>query len=395
MDQHEQQQIDQLILENGEYSPLDYLLQQGRLNYSDYEAWRNGNIELLSDVLFGNLEQIVEQWINAEEYLQQLGWQSETLTYHPIQNDNHERLVFSLDSKLEFYFHKRFSKSADQPQADLFMDSQATTVFNTDTQAILDQNTKEARKNLERLFDIAPGHNHLGELECLVEALESLNANVDEARQEIQSLKTNITPAAKMLLRKNSRQLLIPLWRRLSQALAQQHFLTNEPELHRSYTAMFAQDWDQVRSCIETETNWQQSPTLLTRHAQACDRLRLPGEALLSWFELCWRFPQESDVIEDKASDEVKKQWIRFQELEPELPAYEFPAWSIITKPGWLKIIPTPPQEKPNNAKSYNVVQRLLVEKTEATSSKDNINLRAQLKQESPGLFQFYIVAIG
>ena len=399
MNQHVYQQIDKLILENGEYSPLDFLLQEGRLNYADYEDWRQGKIELLSDILFGNLEQIIEQWIQAEAYLQKLGWVAETMIYQPIASDSSQRLIFSLNTKHEYYFHKRFSKSEDQPQADLFMDTQATTVFNHATRAIIENNRIDARQHLEKLFDIAPGHNHLGELELLVEALESLSTDISDPRLELLRLQNDITPTATALLRKDKLKLLIPLWRRLTKFLTNTAFDSKQAEVHASYSAGKSQDWDQVRQSIEKESDWKNYPDLLIRHAQASERLRLVDESLLSWFELCWRFPQHSDAIEDNAGNQIRNHWITFWELEPELPAQEFPSWLLFTKPGILKSIlrlDNIIEDKAYNTPlSFSLLHTLEKASNEQYSNKDIIAIRAQLKQNSPDLFCHYISRVG
>ena len=46
--------VDRLLLEQGEYSPLEYLLSEGRLLYSDYERWRGGELGYLDEALFGD-----------------------------------------------------------------------------------------------------------------------------------------------------------------------------------------------------------------------------------------------------------------------------------------------------------------------------------------------------
>jgi len=391
MKQHEQQQIDKLILENGEYSPLQYLLQEGRLDYTDYDAWRDGQVPLLSASLFGNLEQIIEQWVNAEDYLQQLGWCSETIIYRPRHSDNNERLVFSDNSKWEFYFNKRFTKSAEQPQTDMFMDSPATTIFNKAIMAVTQIDKTTAREHLEKLFDIAPNHHRIADLERLIEALESLHCHVTNPEQELHALQIDITPIAKNLLRKNSRDLTIPLWQRLTRALAQNTYDSHNPELHASYTALQSQDWNTVRQCIEDEPNWKNSPVLITRHARACYRLHLVDKSLLSWFELCWKFPQECDAIEQYSHTELQQSWLRFQELEPELPEHAFPAWLLMVKPGLIKIIPSIHQHLHSIDGAFRIVCQLITIKDTPLLDRDNLSLRAQLKQISPGLFRHYI----
>ena len=81
MTHHIHHLVDQLLLEQGEYRPLEFLLQEGRLSYADYEAWRNGELDFLDEALFGDPDHIQQDLLQAEEYLQRRGWQAETLGY--------------------------------------------------------------------------------------------------------------------------------------------------------------------------------------------------------------------------------------------------------------------------------------------------------------------------
>jgi len=57
--------VDQLLLEQGDYCPLEILLQEGRLSYADYEAWRNGELDFLDEAPFGDpdhIQQDLLQW---------------------------------------------------------------------------------------------------------------------------------------------------------------------------------------------------------------------------------------------------------------------------------------------------------------------------------------------
>jgi hypothetical protein len=352
-------------------------------------------------MLFGKLEQTVELLIHAEDYLQKLKWQAETNMYTPTGNPNDnsivanrsKRLVFSRDSKLEYLFHKRFKKSVDQVQADLFMDSPATTLFNRITQALCTNDPDQARELLEKLFDTAPDHARLGELEELVDALHTLKTAVTDPTQELALLKDTIAPIAKSLLRKDSRDFLIPLWRRLTKALDQQPFCIETPELHASYTAMQSMDWETVKISVETDPSWKTAPTLITRHALACERLHLPGKSLLSWFELCWLFPQQAEMLSQAAGNEVQQYWQKFQDLDPELPEQDFPAWLILKKPSLLNIIPQDINHKTEFLKSYQTLCQLVSPTTNQLSSAETIALRAHLKKSNPVLFQHYIVS--
>ncbi len=400
MSQHIQHQVDQLLLEQGEYLPLEFLLQEGRLLYADYETWRNGGLDTLDEALFGDPEHIQQQLMQAENYLQQRGWQAETISYPAWESENttSRPLCFSTNKKLDLCFHRRYHKPQNQPQMDLFTDAPATNLVNGIIQALINRNSAEARRLLERLYDTAPDHARLGELECLVEAAEDLNTPVTDAAAELKTLQKSLAPLAETLLGKDSRNLLIPLWRRLSSALQDQQYQASLPELHLSYTAAQAMDWEAARQMVEQEPRWQADPILLLRHAQACEQLHLQPKALLSWFNLCWQFPQQCDALESSSDHPLRQQWIAFQELEPELPVQSFPAWLLLSKPGLTRLLPEPGSISGNNEMlypaSYLTLFRLQHNRLNSHAKHGNektMTLRAQLKQQDPALFQHYL----
>ena len=411
MTHHTHYMIDQLLLEQGEYQPLEFLLQEGRLSYADYEAWRSGELDLLVNALFGDPEHIQQQLAQAEAYLQRRGWQAETIFYEPWRhNSSHPQtnapttprpgpLCFSANNILNQCFHRRYRKPQDQPQLDLFTDAPATNLVNGITQALIDRNPSEARRQLERLHNTAPDNFRLGELERLVEASEGLTSAVKDAATDMQILQQTLTPLAENLLGKDSRNLLIPLWRRLSTALQNRPYLTAQPELHLSYTASQALDWDTARLAVEHEPHWQNNAILLLRHARACDHLRRQDAALQSWFTLCWRFPQQGDAIESSVYHELRQQWINFMELDPELPAQSFPAWMLLNKPGLTKLLPQPCDEPSACPSSFHTLYQLqrsrLHTHNKAHEQENTMILRARLKQQDFALYQYFLDKLG
>jgi len=389
------QRVDQLLLEQGEYLPLEFLLYEGRLNYSDYEAWRNGELATLDSALFGNVEQIQQQLLQAAAYLQQRGWQAQTITYvawqhHPAPADS-KTLRFSDNNTLDGYFHQRYHQPPDQPQMDLFTDAPATSLVNGIIQALIDRNSSEARRLLEGLYETAPDNVRLGELDCLVDAAESLDSPVNNLSDELRILQEQLVPLAQDLLGKDSRNLLIPLWRRMSSALQSQPYQIARAELHLSYTAGQAQDWALVRRAVERERAWQADPILLMRHARACELAHDQAAALQSWFRLCWQYPQQCDALESGGNPQLHHHWITFLELDPELPTPSFPAWLLIRKPGLTSTLPDPAHD-PASPGSYRVAYRLQCRQLSGNSSDNgNIALRAQLKQQDPALFQHFL----
>jgi hypothetical protein len=392
-----QSDVDGLLLEQGEYLPLEYLLQQGRLVYADYEAWRNGEIKHLDEALFGDPNQLRQQLLDAEDYLKRRRWQVEPLRYEAWRSGTMQNspraLQFSPEKELNDCFHRCYRKPQDQPQLDLFTDSPATSLANGITLALAERNPTEARRLLERLCDTAPDHLRLGEFERLTEAAERLHCPVDDIRTEMHHHQTTLIPLAEGLLGNARRNLLIPLWRRLSQALQNQPFDASEPELHLSYSAAQALDWSISRKAIERETEWQNQPILLLRHADACERQHDNATALASWFILCWRFPQRAEAIELSSNHELSRQWENFQDLDPTLPVCSFPAWLLINQPSLTRILPNPRSRTAGCPDSYATVYQLHQDygNPEAALRAANIALRARLKQQDPLLFEHFL----
>jgi hypothetical protein len=405
MTQDIQYQVDQLLMEQGEYVPLELLLLVGRLSYGDYEAWRNGELDYLDEVLFGDPEHIQELLQQAADYMQRRGWRAETVTYQNWRTGAAKPLRFSATGILNHHFHQCYRKAQDQPQLDLFTDAPATNLANGISQALINRNTPEARRQLERLYDTAPDYSRLGDLEQLVEAAENLDLPVNDAATEMRFLQETLIPSAESLLGKASRNLLIPLWRRLSNTLQDRPYHSSEPELHLSYTAAQAMDWDKVRQAVEREPQWQTESVLLLRHAKACDNLHQQAAALQSWFALCWQFPEQCNELEAANNHELRHQWIAFQELETEPSPQSFPAWMLLSKPGLTRLLPDPATIPAACPDSYRVVYRLQYnrmhsnaeQKNNKDQSRGNDNtmaLRAQLQRLDPDLFRYFLQEI-
>ena len=165
-------------------------------------------MDILDETLFGDPDHIQQDLLQAEEYLQRRGWQAETQGYEAWRRHaqaGFRPLRFSANTDLDARFHRRYRKPENQPQLDLFSDAPATTLLNGITRALIDRNPPEARRQLERLYETAPDHIRLGELERLVEAAEGLNSLVSDAAADLHALQQTLTPLAEGLLGKARR----------------------------------------------------------------------------------------------------------------------------------------------------------------------------------------------
>lgn len=400
------QQVDKLLLEQGEFIPLEWLLDERRLAYQDYEDWRKGARETLDDALFGDPEQIRQQLEQAQTYLQKRGLQATTLKYTAWgEGASAARgLRFSGNAALNAQFHECYRNPRDQPQMDMFTDAPATTLINGIIHALAERDVSEAGRQLQRLLEIEPGHPRLGELERLVEAAEKLDSPVEGVEEESRYLRETLGPLAESLMGKNSRNLLVPLWRRLSMAARNYAWQSTRPELHLSYSAIQAMDWQEARESVEREDAWRSQLILLQRHARACDHLHDKVAALGSWFELCWRFPDQCDVLETSADHELRQQWMEFQDLDPELPVQNFPAWLLLSRPGLCGLLPEPDRQlmegEASGPFSYGLMYRLQASRRNDSvagddGEDDQLALRVELKRNAPELLHYFLEQVG
>lgn len=384
--------VDQLLLEQGTYTPLELLLQEGRLLYTDYEAWRSGEAEYLEERLFGDPAQIRTLLERGAAYAAKLGLEAETLQYTRWGGENSGRLRFSPQPAFERLFHTGYRRPADLSQLDLFMDAAGVILVNGITGALKGRDNSEAQRLLGRLFDTEPGHPQIGDLELLVTATERLSQPVVDAAAELDNLERELVPVADERLDAGSRDYLAPFWQRLLGALQAVPFDPARPNLHASYVALRLRDWNLVQRRIESEPGWAGDPLLLRRYAQAAGQLQQREAVLCCGFRLCWRFPDQADAIDGEAGPFWDRYWQRFLDLEPPLGARDFPAWLVMQQPGLL-----PGLEKANCTlrdeapEDYLATAELVAGGTGETAPAGTIELRRQLQRLNPGLFAHYL----
>jgi hypothetical protein len=384
-----EQQVDQLLLEQGEYRPLELLLWEGRLDAEDYQAWVRGEIPYLAERLFGDPHQTEQSLHQAAEYLTRRGWEAESIHYTLKGRPKGAPLRFSAERQFDECFHRIYRKPSSELQFDLFSDTSSTVLINRFTQALIKQDVQAAGDAIGQLFETAPDLSHLGELERLFEALQGLHNPVADIPQSLERLQNETAPLAERHLGVAGKGFVQALWRQLSEALREQPFSTDQAMLHPSFTAALHEDWDWVRQAVERESEWFANGILLKRHAIACEQLGARSEALLSWFRLYWRSDDLSPEFDPADNPELGAAWEAFLDLEPELPGHDFPAWTLIYNPGIARIAPSGEQES-DCPESYRTLFALN-HNASALSEAQRIALRTELKQWSPELFQHYL----
>ena len=145
------------MLEQGEYIPLEFLLAEGHLLYSDYEQWRSGKLKLLDEKLAGDLPQIRKDLTRAVVYALALGLQPTPLDYHAWDGSN--ALRFSSDFLLDNLFHEGYCKSEEQPQLNLFMDTTGANLANDIVRVLGRRDADAAGELLEKLYLTDPAQH--------------------------------------------------------------------------------------------------------------------------------------------------------------------------------------------------------------------------------------------
>jgi len=401
-----QTQIDTQILELGAFAPLEFLIESGRLVHGDYESWRRREINSLDDVLMGSKEKIRTQLESAAGYARSIGLVEQPQTFYVWASGAVDRrdepLRLSVDAQLHRLIGSRYVPAQNDPQMDLFFDNPVVALTNGIVRALSARNQGETQRQLDRLYAQAPNHADLAAFDRLLAALGHLNRPIDDPRQELAFL-SDIAPAAKRLLGWEARDLLAPLWRQLADALWSQAFSIREPNLHRSFALIQAQDWLGAGDAIHREPQWWLHAPLCLRMAQSCFYQQRRSDALTAWFHLCWRAPAEAaDALDNRRQPDtgIGALWRRFVDceeelwpngvpLEPALTAADFPAWLLLREQGLnlqlsvdLALGNTPAEE------AYRAVHRW-IDARRANRTADELALRRTLQADHPVLFRY------
>jgi hypothetical protein len=389
-----QAQVDAQLMEQGGFAPLDLLFDSGRLMYSDYEAWRRGEIDVLDDVLMGNQDKIRGELEQAVCYARAIGLTEQTQEFHAWDTDKvghgNKPLRISHDAQLNRLIASRYVPAQKAPQMDLFFDNPVVALTNGLVEALSARKLTDAQRLLDRLYTQAPNHADLPGFDQLLAALSHLGHTVVDPAQETDFL-LEITPAARRLLGSQSRDLLSPLWRQVAQALAGQAFSTEHPMLHASFASSQSQDWAAVADSVLAEPQWWLQAALCTRLVESAFHRRRRNEGLTAWCQLCWHAPEQlTEALSKLRQTEINTLWRRFLDCEDdcELAATDFPAWLLLHEPGLAQHLPLDlPAGTTPGEEHYRYVHRWL-QARRANRPEEEMSLRKALQANNPALFR-------
>jgi hypothetical protein len=406
LDPEVQAQVDAQLLEQGAFSPLDWLLDSGRVIYSDYESWRRGEIDSLDDVLMGSPASIQAQLEGAARYARSIGLVEQTQEFYSWQTADartgaaSKPLRVSTNPQLQHLIGSRYAPAQSAPQMDLFFDNPVVALTNGVVRALSARNIVDAQRQLDRLYAQSPNHADLAAFDRLLEALGHLDRPVEDAQQETDYL-LEITPVAKRLLGSQARDLLAPLWRQVAQALEGEAFSPEQPNLHQSFALSQAQDWAGASNAVHREQSWYRHPALCLRLAQSAFYRRDRIEALKAWSHFCWRSPAMAGEVLDKRSHPdaaISALWSEFLDsedesisgaLQSELTAADFPAWLLLHEPALVQQLPEDlPTANTAGEAHYRCVHRC-IQARRAGRREEEMALRKALQRDHALLFSY------
>ena len=388
-----QASVQQLVMEHGEYAPLELLLATNRLGYEDYRAWREGRLQTL-DAVLADAKREIRAWLEgAQQWADALGLAPEPAVHHGWEEIADTVVVASSDPRLNALLSTRFRHTREHDQLDLFIDSAQTAAVNALVDALAARNASEARRALERLGRIDRDHGQRFHASTLISALEAQTpAEPAQGIDLLERMEREWVPAASTLLGSRRRDFLAPLWRDIGRALDPAPFDPGHPERHASRAYREGFDWERMRRSVLAVRGYESEPVLLARLAQAHWRLRDRAKAIESWFALCRLAPEEFEQLID-ASDfpdwSLHNAWrvVQEQAVEHEVTPAWFPAWMLLEEPGLAGVLaPRHTDDEPSRA--FDLVIALLVH---PDLDERGIEFRRSLQAIHPGLLERFL----
>ena len=385
--------VQQLVMEYGEYAPLELLLATNRLAYEDYRAWREGRLETLDAVLADGTAQ-TRMWLEgARSWADALGLACEPAVHHGWENNAGTVLAASADSALNALLNTRFRHSREHAQLDLFLDSAQTAAVNALLDALAARDAGNARRALERLVRIDRDHGQRFHAARLISALQApAPEGPQRGVEQLERMEREWVPAASALLGARRRDFLAPLWRDIARALDPVPFDPGNPERHASRAYREGLDWERARRSVLAVPGHEEAPVLLARLAEAHWRMRDRAKAIETWFALCRFAPEEfASLVEapDFPDWALRSAWRVALESDsaPKMTPAWFPAWMLLEEPGLAGVL-APRDTGDDPSRAFDAVMALLAH---PDPDGRGIELRRALQAIHPGLLERFL----
>lgn len=385
--------VQQLVVEQGEYAPLELLLATNRLGYEDYRAWRECRLETLDAVLTDGRRRIRAWLEGAQSWAEALGLAPEPAVHHGWEEHSGTALVASVDPPLNALLSTRCRHAREHAQLDLFIDSAQTAAVNALLDALAARDAGKAREALARLVRTDRDHGQRFHACALIASLEApAPADPERGLEQLERMEREWVPAASALLDARRRDFLAPLWRDIGRALDPAPFDPDHPERHASRAHREGLDWERLKRSVLAVPGYENEPALLVQLAEACWRLHDRVKAIGSWFALCHLAPEAFERLVEAADFPdwaLRSAWrvALEQDLEYAMAPAWFPAWMLIEEPGLAAgLAPRHRDDAPSRA--FDAVMALLAH---PNPDERGMALRRSLRDIAPGLLERFL----
>ena len=391
--------VDRVVMAHGIYAPWELLLEQGRLDYADYEAWRSGKLALLADGLHGNFDRIEALLAVAERWVCARGFQADTAAPTGWGAAAGRVLRGARGGVANRLLTAIYRPDAAAVQRDLFVDSGETMLLVDLRTALAARDPHGAMDALHALLRRAPAHRLRAAAERLCDALAEIAADAHatlSVADELARLEGPLAIDASDLLGESARDFTIPFWRRLAVALGDTAFDPQEANLHASFTLARCLDWRASAAAVAMVPAFEANSVLFLRLIAAEQHLGKRAAVLSRYCELCWRHPDvaercvDSDPSVDRA---LQRAWEQLLDLDTEgtLGVSWLPAWLLLQEPGLAHVLDiTAPPDGAAASAGFMALRKML-ERPGAELDATAIGDRKALAAAHPLLLSAYL----
>ena len=392
--------VQQLLLDQGRYAPVELLLATDQLRPEDYQAWLRGERARLDDAFAGGPRGARECLEAAETCARALGLIPRRGVLPGSEDNPVGDVAASSDPGLNDLLHTSFhTRASGEPgqQLDLFLDNAVTSVVNALLEALWARDAGAGRHALTRLVELVPDHASAVPAATLIEMMGTSVADDPERGLEwVRRLDAEWAPAALALLGTGGGEWLAPFWCDAGRALEPAPFESVHPERHASWAYLRGGGWENLRRTVLETPGHEDEPVLLARLAEAEYRLRNRIRAMEYWFALCWRAPEAFRRLieaEDFPDATVRDAWRVAEDqddLEPAIGPAWFPAWMLLHEHGFAREVAFSGGDN-DTQRAFALLKALL---TSPPAAKGSMELRRELGAIHPGLLRRYMAKL-
>lgn len=384
--------LDQHLSNHGNFCLIDWLLLDGILAYSDYEAWRYVQRDHLDTCLALKKGQLNTLFIDASTHCQSLGLVAETQTLYPWDKQRETPLSASSSSTKHRQLTQKWLPGKAAPQLDLFIDNAAAIAENHLREALINRQWESTEHYLNKMAALNPMQSTLGAYQGLVSYAQHMAAcpgvAAEAVQTELSGLENEVEPLAREVLGQQARDFLSVAWRRLARGMSASPADPDIAHKHPSYALMKIPDWQALQHCLLADTALYRHPVLLARLATSYSATRQDRKALLLWCLVADGFPEQlPELLEQHTQQAIYTLWEDFQALFEYREGVEvlFAAYVVLKRPALLAV------GHSFQSLQHNASQAAIDLALCRQQNKDEIAAREALKAASPVLLSSYL----